>query len=131
MAKRRGNGEGSITYRKKEGRYMGRYTIHTANGPKQKAVYGKTRAEAREKLAKAMAERDNGLVFDAGKLTIGEYLSSWLNDSVKGSVKPVTFESYERLVRVHIVPALGRLKLKALTPLHVRRLYREKLDAGL
>ena len=33
-------------------------------------------------------------------------------------------------MRVHLKPTLGRLKLKSLTPTHVRRLYREKLDAG-
>src|SRR5215210_8094863 len=33
--------------------------------------------------------------------------------------------------RVHIKPALGRIKLKALTPTHARGLYREKLDSGL
>jgi integrase len=42
MMSRRCNGEGSIT-RRKDGRWMGRYTIQTADGPKQKAVYGKTR----------------------------------------------------------------------------------------
>ena len=52
---RRGNGEGSIS-RRKDGRWMGRYTVHTARGPKQRAVYGRTRAEAAEKLTKAMAE---------------------------------------------------------------------------
>jgi integrase len=41
MAKRRGNGEGSIT-RRKDARWMARYTVHTPNGAKQKAVYGKT-----------------------------------------------------------------------------------------
>jgi integrase len=50
---------------------------------------------------------------------------------VQGSVKPVTYESYARLMRVHVVPALGYVKLKSLTPPHVRRLYREKLDSGL
>jgi hypothetical protein len=39
MTKRRGNGEGSITHRK-DGRWMGRYTVRTTNGPKQKALYG-------------------------------------------------------------------------------------------
>jgi integrase len=110
---------------------MGRYTVCTTNGPKQRAVYGRTRAEVAEKLTKAMADRDDGLVFVAGKLTVGEYVIRWLEDSVKGTVKPVTYESYARLVRVHVVPALGRLKLKALTPPHIRGLYREKLDGGL
>ncbi len=110
---------------------MGRYTVHTANGPKQRAVYGKTREDAAEKLTIAMAASIGGLVFDAGTVKVGEYLDAWLSDSVKGSVKPVTFESYERIVRVHIAPVLGRVKLKSLTPPHIRRLYRERLDAGL
>jgi integrase len=110
---------------------MGRYTVHTADGPKQRAVYGKTRVEAAEKLTRAMADRNGGLVFDAKNLTIGDYLTRWLDDSVRGSVKPVTYQSYERLMRVHVKPTIGRVKLKSLTPPHVRRLYREKLDAGL
>ena len=47
------------------------------------------------------------------------------------SVKPVTFESYAHLVHVHIAPALGRVKLKALSPAHLQGFYRAKLDAGL
>ena len=35
------------------------------------------------------------------------------------------------MVRLHIRPVLGKVKLKNLTPAHVRGLYREKLDAGL
>lgn len=35
------------------------------------------------------------------------------------------------MVRPHLVPALGRVKLKSLTPAHVRGFYREKLDSGL
>jgi site-specific recombinase XerC len=50
---------------------------------------------------------------------------------VKGTVRQRTWERYEQIARVHIKPALGRLKLKSLTPAHIRSLYREKLDAGL
>jgi integrase len=130
MSKRRGNNEGSIS-RRKDGRWMGRYTVHTAAGPKQRAVYGKTRQEACEKLTKAMADRDGGIVYDGGKLTVGEYLDRWLSDSVRDTVRQRTYERYEQLVRVHIAPALGHSKLKNLTPAHVRGLYRSKLDAGL
>ena len=42
-----------------------------------------------------------------------------------------TCERYESIVRVHLVPAIGKIKLKTLTPAHVRGLYRAKLDAGL
>ena len=59
------------------------------------------------------------------------YLKRCLSDSVKDTVKQTTYESYERLVRVHLGPARGRIKLKNLSPTHVRGLYREKLDSGL
>src|SRR3712207_7096975 len=44
--------------------FRSRYTVHTNDGPKQKAVYGKTRAEVAQKLAKAMSDRDGGLALD-------------------------------------------------------------------
>ena len=127
---KRGNGEGSIT-RRKDGLYMARYTVQTATGAKRKALYGKTRGEVSEKLTKAMADRDGGLVFDADNLKVGEYLGLWLFDSVKDTVRPTTFERYEQIVRAHIRPVLGRVKLKSLTPAHARGLYREKLEGGL
>jgi integrase len=131
MAKKRGNGEGSIGFHKKSGLYMARYPVQTPTGTKRKAVYGKTRREVDEKLTKAKMDRDIGLAFDAGNLKVGEYLTRWLPDGVKDTVKQTTYESYERLARVHLVPALGRIKLKNLTPAHVRALYREKRDSGL
>jgi integrase len=77
-----------------------------------------------------MTDADRGLVFDGPSLKLGEYLDRWLSDSVKDTVRQRTWERYEQIVRVHIKPSLGRVKLKALTPNHVRALYREKLDAG-
>ena len=130
MSKKRGNGEGSI-YRRKDGRWVGQYTIYTAMGPKYRYLYGKTRAAVAEKLTKAMADRNGGFIFDAGNLTVGEYLDSWLSDSVRGTVRPSTFERHQGIIRLHIKPSLGRVGLKKLTPAHVRRLHREKLDAGL
>jgi integrase len=50
---------------------------------------------------------------------------------VKGSLRPVTFDSYAGLVKKHIVPAIGRVKLERLSPAHLQGLYRAKLDAGL
>ena len=133
MAKN-GNGEGSIYEHKRNGKkvgYRGAYWVYTSDGPKRHYVQGKTRAEVNQKLTKVMADRDGGLVFDAGSLTVGEYLDRWLSDSVRGTVRQTTYERYECAVRLHIQPALGRIKLKSLTPMHVRGFYREKLDSGL
>jgi integrase len=130
MSKKRGNGEGSIT-RYTDGRWCARYTIQTAKGPKRKALYRTTRQEVAEKLAKALSDRAGGLIFDGGTITVGDYLDRWLADSVRDTVRQRSWERYEQIVRVHIKPALGRVKLKALTSTHVRGLYREKLDGGL
>ena len=129
-----GNGEGSIYPYKKDGKkvgYRGAYVVHTAAGPKRRYVSGKTREEVRQKLTKSMADRDGGLVFDAGTSTVGEYLDRWLSDAVRGTVRESTFSRDKYLVDNHVKPALGRLKLKNLNALHLQGLYRERLDSGL
>jgi len=126
MARRRGNGEGSIT-RRKDGRWEARYT----SGAKRKTIYGKTRSEVAEKLAKAVVDRTGGLTYDAGSMTVAEYPQGWLTDAVRDTVRQRTYERYEQIVRVHLIPAWPRMKLKKLTPADVRRLYQEKLDSGL
>jgi len=110
---------------------VGQYTIYTATGPKYRYLYGRTRAAVAEKLTKAMADRNSGLMFDTGRLTVGEYLDQWLSDSVRSTVRTSTFERHEAIIRLHIKPTLGHVGLKKLTPAHVRGLYREKLDSGL
>ncbi len=127
---RRGNGEGSVRKRK-DGRWEGRYSVQTPDGPKQKTVYGKTRKEVAEKLTEAMAGRDKGLVLDAGKLTVAEHLERWLEDVVKPSAAHRTYSAHAQQVRTHIAPTLGRVKIKELRKAHIDRLYREKLDSGL
>ena len=129
-----GNGEVSIYPHKRNGKkvgYRGAYVVYTAAGPKRRYVTGKTREETRKKLAKAMADRDGGLAFDAGTLTVGEYVERWLKDSVQGTIRQSTYDVYGYMVHPHIVPGLGRLKLKSLNPAHVRAFYRDRLDTGL
>jgi integrase len=50
---------------------------------------------------------------------------------VKGTVIEATYANYSYITRVHISPALGRVKLKSLTPAHVRGFYGEKARCGL
>jgi integrase len=78
-----------------------------------------------------MTDADRGFVFDGGTLTLDDYLTRWLKDSVENTVRRSTFAQYESVVNRHLIPALGRLKLKSITPAHARSLYREKLDCGL
>jgi integrase len=130
VAKKRGNNEGSI-YRRKNGTWAAQYTVWTAEGRKRRSVSGKTRAEVSRKLTEAMADRDGGLLHDAGKLTVREYLDRWLADSVKGTVKEATYANYAYITHKHVSPALGHVKLKTLTPAHVRGFYGEKARTNL
>ncbi len=127
---KRGNGEGTIS-RRKNGGWMAQYYVYTVDGRKRKTIYGKTRAEVSEKLTEALADRNGGLVFDAGKMTVGEYLDRWLADSARGTVRKSTYDSYKRQLRRYVHPALGHLALKKLTELHVQGLYRSMQDRGL
>jgi integrase len=135
LSKKRGNGEGSIyPVKDKKGRvvgYRGSYWVYTANGPKRRYLSGKRREDVSDKLIEALGSRAQGLVFDSGNLTVGAYLERWLKDSVEGTVRTSTYEVHRHMVEPHIIPALGRLKLKDLSAMHVRSLYREKLDSGL
>jgi hypothetical protein len=125
MTKRRVNGEGSV-YRRGDGRVVGEY--EDANG-KHRYFSGKTKAEVRQKLRKVLADRDAGIAYDSENLTVGAYLHRWL-DAVKGSVRERTWERHEQVVRVHLEPTIGGVKLDRLIALQVQSVYRQKLDAG-
>jgi integrase len=129
VSRKRGNGEGSI-HRRKDGGWCAQYTVYTAEGRKRKTLYGKTRAEVGRKLAKALSEREGGLVFDDEGLTLGKYLDKWLEGSLRGAVRQSIFDRYEIAIRVHIKPVLGRLKLTKLAPSHLAGFYQDKLAAG-
>ena len=130
MGKKRGNGEGSITKRK-DGRWMARYTVHTSEGLKRKHIYGRTRKEVADKLAKVLSDRVEGIVYDDENMTVGEYFDVWLKGSVRGSVRQSTYDRDASLVNNHLRPALGGIRLKKLSAAHVQSFYGDRLDHGL
>lgn len=95
--------------------------------------YGKTRQEVAEKLAKALNDIRQGTFADPGKLTVGEWLDIWLWDYKRNSIRPTTWDSYEIMVRCHLKPNIGHIKLKDLRPEHLQHLYNqynEKVKEG-
>jgi integrase len=102
---------------------------YEANG-KKRYVYGKTKKEVAAKLAKAIADRDAGLVYDSGKLTVGAYLDKWL-DAIRDTLRNRTVQRHEQIARLHLKPTLGKVKLDRLNALKLQTLYRQKLDSGL
>ena len=92
-----GNGEGTIHKRKSGGAgWAAQYFADVGGVKKRRTIYARTRAEAAAKLAKAIADRDGGLVVDSGKLTVGDYLDGWLRDAVQGTVRTCSGSASDR-----------------------------------
>src|SRR5215210_3015302 len=117
--------------KRKDGLFMARYTVHTPDGPKRKTIYDRKYREVERKLAEAMGDAARGIVYDDENMTVSEYLDRWLSDSDRGTVRESTYSRDKYLVTNHIKPSIGRIKLKNVSALHLQRLYRDRLDAGL
>ena len=121
MAKKKGNGEGSINKRK-DGRYMGRYTVDG----KRCAVYGDTFEETRTKLTEVLAGIDKGAHLTTSNETLSSWVWEWLRTYALPTVKQSTYVSYEAYARLHIDPGLGRKKLTALSVEQFQRFFNRK-----
>jgi integrase len=56
-------------------------------------------------------------------MTVGTFLTRWLEDSARPTIKELTYDSYEVSIRVHINPHIGSVKLAKLSPAHVQGMY--------
>lgn len=119
--------------KRKDGLFQGTYTAQTPSGPKRKYIYGRKYGDVAQKLAEAMGDVARGVVFDAGTLTVGEWLDAWLSDLKPlmgaGKMTYSTYKRYAGIIRTHLKPALGHRKLKDLNRAEVRKLYASKGDA--
>lgn len=49
----------------------------------------------------------------------------------KHTLRPKTIEGYSSLIRTHIIPTIGKVRLVNLRPDHLQALYSQKLESGL
>lgn len=126
MVGKRGHGEGTI-YKRDDGRWLAQMTLPDG---KRKSFYGRTRAEVATKLTDALRDARKGLPIIGERQILAQHLAIWL-ETIKMQRKPKTYRSYEQLIRLHVVPVLGKVRLASLTPQQVQQLYARKLEAGL
>ena len=132
MAKKRANGEGNIRKRS-DGRWEGRHTAgyHPDTGKRIiKNVLGRTQAEVRAKLKKAIEEADSLDVAKAGKYMVAEWLRLWFEVYAKPNLRFSTAEYYRRGIELHTIPYIGEVKLNQLTTWQIQNLYRELQQNG-
>jgi integrase len=82
-----------------------------------------TKRDAEVELAKLVTAAANGEQVDPSKLTVNEFLDRWERDWCAGNVSPKTRERYGELLRIHVRPTLGALKIQRLRPVHLSGLY--------
>ena len=117
MSKRRGHGEGSIFQRRSDGLWVASITWRDANGKVHRPRrYRKTRVLAKYALRELEREAEQGAQLATKSPTLAAYLEQWLTASVEASVRPKTAQGYRSIVEVRIVPHIGNLKLKQVTP---------------
>ena len=152
MSKRkRGNNEGSI-YKMQDGRWRAAVSLgwkRTEEGNmvwKRRVITGATRHDVADQMKSLQGDQTRGLKIDCGKQTVGDFLTLWLEDTVRPSVRPKTYRSYEQMLRIHLVkdipdgdwkakrldsiPGLGKVRLFKLSLQDVQRFLNDKLKAG-
>jgi integrase len=127
VAKRRSRGEGTI-YRRGDGLWSAQVTL--PNG-KRKTKYAKSQKEAREWLQAQTGQIKAGIWTSTDTVKLRDFIERYLSEVASKQVRVATLNSYSQHARLHIYPALGNVKLAALRPEHLQRLYSDKIDQGL
>jgi integrase len=120
MGRAKGEGTGPFEIKLPSGTIHYRVAVTMADG---RRVW-RTRPTKRlaEQARKGLVEARE-LDLDPTRQTLGDYLRSWiasLRDARNRRVRPRTLETYGLVVERHIIPALGSLKLAAVTPRRVQ-----------
>jgi integrase len=126
VVKRRAKGEGSI-FKEKSGYWRAVITFPDGSRKYKRA---KRQSVVREWLQEQRQSIQRNVLLKDDKVLFGDYLDH-LIDAFTPTLAPSTVESYQRLIRIHIKPELGHMRLVKLRPDHLQALYSRKLDAGL
>lgn len=114
----------------KRGKHSWRIRFDTGNGYDRQVhsftVKG-TKQDAQKALAAALSAHHGGTLVDPSKVTVGEYVCSWLAGA---HLSPKTAERYRELVSNQIVPHLGAVPLQKLKPADMQRWHQTLLKSG-
>ena len=131
---RKTKSRGSVFYDKRRECWMGYIaTGRTINGTRQRrSVRGTTESEARQKLREIEAELILGKPVADGTIRLAPFLREWLSTTIEPNCLSVnTAASYRGIVERHLIPSLGKIRLRDITVLDVDHLLHEKYESGL
>ena len=101
-------------------------------GPRQQKWRGgfRTRKEAEAELRRVLTSLDHGGDPFPAQISLADYLARWL-DFQALRVRASTHKRESDLLRLHVVPVIGNLRLDRIRPGHVQLVIDRMLEAGL
>lgn len=114
---------------RKDGLYVARFTNRL--GKRIAPMYAKTEREIKKKYRDAKYEDEHGLYGNADMTTFSEWFDTWAQLYGQTRIKESTLDGYIRHFNAQIRPYLGRVKLKALTPLMIQEWMQQRHANGL
>jgi len=127
----RANGEGTI-YKRNDGVWLGQITIGTdpqTGKQRRKTFSGKTRDKVSAKMLEARHDLMKGNYQEPSKINVGEWLDEWI-EGRKHSIAYSTYRNYKGMIKNHLKPTVGNIKISKLTARKVQKVVREKLENG-
>jgi integrase len=97
----------------------------------RKFVIGHSRKETADKMAPLIKARDEHRPVPDQRTKVGPFLRTWLDEVAKPTIRASTYASYDDIVRLHLIPGLGRIPLAKLSPNEVQAFLNAKLASGL
>lgn len=117
---------GNIQKRKRKNGYAWEITLEMPPDPitkkrnrTTKTVKG-TKKEAEQVLRKLIAEAEKGYHVTNNKITILEWVQTWLDVYIEPNVSPTTLSRYQGMIKRYINPLLGSMQVQQLTTLAVQ-----------
>jgi hypothetical protein len=127
MTTRRSRGDGGLYWSENRQRWIAEITIGYDGRGKRitRKASGKTKTEAKAKLTEMIRDLDDGAAALAGDYTVGAAVDYWLAFGLSGR-DAHTIDMYRTYARLHILPALGKRRLRELTVEDVEKLLAQK-----
>lgn len=89
------------------------------------------KGEADDLLVAILSQLKTATYIDPERITINQWMDTWLNDYKKMNLRQTTLENYQNIINTHIKTEIGEMNLQALRPEELQKLYRAKLEGGL
>jgi integrase len=128
MGKRRSRGEGTIYFVKSKSLWAAQISLPDG---RRKTKYAKSQSDVKQWLLEKRKALIDGFIADDKNMTIGQFIDRWFDEVASHNLKPSTLISHNSIIKNHIKPELGEIRLGKLKPSHLQTLYSNKLSSGL